>query len=81
MRVGTTTARAERRLGKQLIAGCEQNFYLGSKSASLTVADSGGRIVQHTTPDGNTVLHVVGGHISALVLYSRRHDVGFFDCL
>ena len=74
VRVGTTTARAERRLGKRLISGCGESFYLGSGPASLTVADSGGHAVQ---PDQ----HVVGGHIAALVLHSRRHDAGFFDCL
>ena len=74
VRVGTTTARAERRLHRRLISGCEENFYLGSGTVSLTVADSGGHAVK---PDR----HVVGGHVSALVLHSRRHDVGFFDCL
>lgn len=74
VRVGTTTARAERRLGKRLISGCGESFYLGSSPAMLIVADSGGHGVQ---PDQ----HVVGGHIAALVLHSRRHDVGFFDCL
>jgi hypothetical protein len=46
---------------------------MGSGSASLTVAFSGGRRGR----DGS----LIGGHVYAFALHGRRHDVGVFDCL
>jgi hypothetical protein len=57
-----------------LIGGCETDIYLQSKSTSLTIAFSGGR--EHPP-----TLFVTGGHVYALVLHSRRNDLGVFDCL
>ena len=47
VRVGMRSAVAERRLHKHLTAGCEENLYLESRAAALTVAFSGG--VTHVT--------------------------------
>jgi len=72
-RVGTATAVAERLLHKRLLVGCEENLYFTSTRAYLTIAFAGGR---YRLPSR----HVVGGHVVALVLHSRRSDPGVFDC-
>lgn len=74
VRIGMPTAAAERRLHKRLTEGCEQNIYLSSATARLTIAFRGGT----SRPPS---LHVTGGHVYAFALHSRRSDVGVFDCL
>jgi hypothetical protein len=73
VRIGMTTAVAERLLHKRLLAGCNEDIYLSSSTAYLTVAFSGGRIRLPSR-------HVVGGHVFALVLHSTHDDSGVFDC-
>ena len=74
VRIGTTTATAERLLHMRLIAGCGTSIYLKTKAAFLTVAFTGGR----ARPPSLTV---TGGHVYAFVLHSPRHYLGIFDCL
>jgi hypothetical protein len=76
VRIGMATARAERLLRKRVFQGCEQNVYLPSpKAFSLTIAFNG------AVPHPRKSLHVIGGHVFAFVLHSRRHDTRVFDCL
>ena len=71
------TARAERLLHQLLGAGCSTDIYLPSaRDRTLTIAFTGG--VDRRTSKG---LHVVGGHVFAFVLHSRRRDAGVFDCM
>lgn len=74
IRVGMGSGTVERELHMQLVSGCEQNFYLNGRTAWMTIATTGGHEV-----GGHR--HVVGAHVWALVLHSRRNDVGVFDCL
>ena len=74
LRVGTPTATAEKLLHKSLIAGCGMSIYLMGKTATLTIAFTGGHI--HSPG-----LHVTGGHVYGFVLHSRHNDLGVFDCL
>lgn len=74
VRIGMATATAERRLHERLFEGCETNIFLKSSTANLTVAFTGGR----SKPPS---LHVIGGHVYAFVLHSRRSDAGVFDCI
>ena len=75
-------ALAERRTHKQAIAGCEQGFWLGTKSsrALLFVAVEGGRTVSHNLGNGNTLLVLNGGRIGSFSLESKRHPVGLEFC-
>jgi hypothetical protein len=73
VRVGMATATAERLLHKRLLAGCDEDIYLSSPTADLTVAFAGGRVPLPKR-------HVVGGHVSALVLHSKHDQSGVFDC-
>ena len=54
--IGMPTAAAERRLHKRLVEGCEENIYLASATADLTIAFSGGTF-------RGPSLHVTGGHV------------------
>ena len=74
VRIGMPTAAAERILHKRLVEGCEENFYLSSPTASITIAFSGGTLRRPS-------LRVTGGHVYAFVLHSHRSDAGVFDCL
>jgi hypothetical protein len=74
VRIGMPTAAAERRLQKRLVEGCEENIYLLSARADLTIAFSGGTVRRPS-------LHVTGGHVYAFVLHSHRTDAGVFDCM
>jgi hypothetical protein len=74
VRIGMPTAAAERRLPKRLFAGCEENIYLSSEGADLTIAFEGGT-------SRRPFLHVRGGRVYAFVLHSERSDAGVFDCL
>jgi hypothetical protein len=74
VRIGMPTATAERRLHKRLVEGCEENIYLSSTTADLTIAFSGGTFRRPS-------LHVTGGHVYAFVLHSHRTDAGVFDCM
>jgi hypothetical protein len=78
IRIGMRTADAERLLHRRLYAGCEENIYLGSRAADLTIAFGGGVIRKEPASSG---LHVIGGHVFAFVLHGPRNDVGVFDCL
>jgi hypothetical protein len=69
VRIGMSTAGAQRLLHRRVFVGCESNVYIGS----LTIAFDGGQ----RAADG----HLVGGHVYAFVLHSRSHDLGLFDCL
>ena len=69
VRIGMQTATAERLLRRRVVVGCEANVYSGN----LTIAFAGGRRGRHG--------YLVGGHVEAFALHSRRHDVGVFDCL
>jgi hypothetical protein len=73
VRVGMPTADAERLLKRRLRGGCEDNIYLSSSQATLTVAFTGG-VIHH---DGT----VTGGRVYALVLHGMRHDPGIFECM
>lgn len=73
VRIGMSTARAELLVRRRIPVGCEENIYLGRGGASLTIAFAGGR----RGSDG----YLIGGHVYAFALHSRRHDVGVFDCL
>ena len=68
------TAAAERALHKRLVEGCEENIYLSSATADLTIAFSGGTLRRPS-------LQVTGGHVYAFVLHSHRTDAGVFDCM
>jgi hypothetical protein len=75
--IGMPTRSAERLLHRRLFAGCEDNFYLPSAThRTLTIAFTGG-VVRRPRRS----LHVVGGHVFALVLHSRLRDANVFDCL
>jgi hypothetical protein len=74
VRIGMPTAAAERRLHKRLFEGCEENIYLSSATADLTIGFSGGTFRRPS-------LHVTGGHVYAFVLHSHRADAGVFDCM
>jgi hypothetical protein len=78
VRIGMRSAEAERLLHRRLYAGCEENIYLGTPAASLTVAFGGGVIRKEPASSG---LHVIGSHVFAFVLHGPRSDVGVFDCL
>jgi len=74
VRIGMPTARAERLLHRRLFEGCSTNFYLPSaRDRTLTIAFRGG-VAPHWR-------HVIGGHVFAFVLHSRRRDAYVFDCL
>ena len=73
VRVGMRTVEAERRLGRRLRSGCEDNIYLSSPEALLTVVFAGG-VTRH---DGT----VSGGHVYALLLHGLHHDPGVFECM
>jgi hypothetical protein len=77
VRIGMRSVDVERLLHRRLYAGCEENIYLGTSAASLTVAFGGGVIRKDPASSG---LHVIGGHVFAFVLHGRN-DVGVFDCL
>jgi hypothetical protein len=75
VRIGMHTAEAERLLHRRLTEGCEENIYLPSaKTFTLTIAFTGGTYQRRT-------MHVIGGHVFAFVLHSRRRYAGVFDCL
>jgi hypothetical protein len=74
VRIGMTTAAAERRVHRLVYAGCEDNIRLGM----VTIAFAGGR--PRKVP-GSDALHLVGGHVYAFAMHSARNDVGIFDCL
>jgi hypothetical protein len=73
VRVGMTTATAERLLRRVVRVGCESNIFLDSAKASLTVAFTGGKIRRNGTLNG--------GHVAALVLHGAHHDIGLFECM
>jgi hypothetical protein len=73
--VGTRTAKAARREGAKALGGCLQGIAIRSPSAFFHLIITGG----HTHARGNQLV-VSGGRIGALVLHSRRNDVGVFDC-
>jgi hypothetical protein len=78
IRVGTPTAIAERRLRRLAYEGCSTTIYAGTKAIPLTAVIAGG--VPHPLANGG--LHLVGGHVAALVLHSGTESVGTraFDC-
>jgi len=72
VRVGMATATAERLLHRRLRVACGENIvFLGTKTI-LTIQFVGGTERADRT--------VIGGHVNAFVLESRRHDAGTFDC-
>lgn len=71
VRIGMSTAAAERLLHRRVFVGCEANLSIGN--LPLTIAFAGGR----RGADG----HLVGGYVAAFVLHSRSRDLGIFDCL
>jgi hypothetical protein len=73
--VGMRTAKADRLEGKKATGGCGQGIFTTTPSGTYHVVISGG----HTHPRGNELV-VRGGRVGALVLHSRRNDVGVFDC-
>jgi hypothetical protein len=73
LRIGMPSGSAERLLHRRLFEGCDTNIYLSTARASLTIAFTGG----HRAAKGT----VLGAHVSAFVLHSRRSDAGVFDCL
>ena len=73
VRVGMTSAEARRLLHTRLLAGCEENVYLHTPGALLTIAFAGGTVHRDTT--------VTGGKVRALALHWARRDAGVFDCL
>jgi hypothetical protein len=73
---GTRTAKAVAREGAQALVGCLQGIRLGTSVGSLDIAILGGHPHRRAR---NTVVR--GGRVGALVLHSRRNDVGNFDCL
>jgi hypothetical protein len=73
VRVGMPTAEARRLLHIRLLAGCEENIYLHTRDALLTIAFAGGILHRDTT--------VTGGKVQALALHWARRDAGVFDCL
>jgi hypothetical protein len=75
VRIGMTTAEAERRFHTVVHPGCEDNAYFENKTGSLTVAFDGGQIETH---DGVNTLN--GGHVSEFVLHGATHNPGVFDC-
>ena len=85
VRIGMGSAVAERLLHRRLTSGCEENIYLGSREAPLTVAFTGGVTHMVTTHSGGQVVkatgHVTGARVFALVLHGRHSEVGIFDCL
>lgn len=74
VRVGMSTARAERLLHRIVHEGCETNLYLASRAASLTIAFEGGHVNLPNT-------RLIGGGVYAFVLHGRKSDAGVFDCL
>jgi len=66
------TATAERRLHRRVVEGCATDIYIYRRATRLTIEFAHGR----TQASG----HVVGGRVSALLLRSRRDDLGLFDC-
>lgn len=73
--IGTRTAKAVRREGIQAYAGCGDGIFIKTPSAMLHLVIGGG----HTHQNGHRLL-IRGGRVDALVLHSRHHDVGAFDC-
>jgi hypothetical protein len=73
--VGTRTAQAARREGAPALAGCLEGIGISTPTAMFHLVISGGHMHSH----GNKLL-VRGGRVGALVLHSRQHDVGVFDC-
>jgi hypothetical protein len=76
--IGMKTAEAERLLRRRADVGCEENIYLGTREAPMTVAFDGG------TPRkvrGSYEQHLIGGHVYAFALHGRQSDIGIFDCL
>jgi hypothetical protein len=74
VRIGITTAAAERLLHRVVHVGCEQNLYFSSRRADLTIAFDGGMMIKPS-------LRLRGGHVRAFALHSHLNDVGVFDCL
>jgi hypothetical protein len=73
LRVGTSQAVAERRLGQHLHIGCVAALRLSSNKAMLSVSFGGG------TEKGTAIR---GAHVDAFVLHGLRGgDPGIFDCL
>jgi hypothetical protein len=69
------TAKADRLEGKKALGGCLEGIAIQSPSAIYHVIITGG----HTHLRGNELV-VRGGRVGALVLHSRRNEVGVFDC-
>jgi len=61
--IGMRTAEVERLLHKRLYRGCEEDIYLGSPTATLTIAFLGGIVRKEPAASG---LHVTGGGVYAL---------------
>jgi hypothetical protein len=78
VRIGMKTSEAERLLHRRVYVGCEENIYLRTRRALLTIAFAGGvaRKVR-----GSSALHLIGGRVYAFALHGRHDDVGIFDCL
>jgi hypothetical protein len=72
---GMRTAKADRLEGKKALGGCLEGIAIQSPSAIYHVIITGG----HTHLRGNELV-VRGGRVGALVLHSRRNNVGVFDC-
>jgi hypothetical protein len=74
VRIGMSTAAAERLLHRRVYVGCEADIHLGS----LGVAFAGGR---PRRGPASHALHLVGGRVYAFAVHGGRDDVGVFDCL
>jgi hypothetical protein len=75
VRVGITTAQADRKEGVPALSGCGSAIRIQTATAALNVDISGGGFKR----EGNKML-TRGGRVGALVLHSARHDVDVFDC-
>lgn len=73
--VGMRTAKADRLEGRKAVGGCLEGIAIQSPASIFHLVITGG----HTHLRGNELV-VRGGRVGALVLHSRSHDVGVFDC-
>jgi hypothetical protein len=74
VRIGTSSAKAERVLHRRLYYGCDQAIRLSSRTGLLSVLFAGG--IEHRPNN-----HVIGAHVEAFVLHSRLRGSGVFDCV
>jgi hypothetical protein len=78
LRIGMSTAVAERLIHKRVAAGCSDVIFLSRPGTTLTIEFDGGA-PRHVR--GSTALTISGGHVGAFALHGRRSETGVFDCL